>query len=198
MLDKVNISIANRHVSARGAVFSLLCQKKIKICPRISRRNLFLRGICHLGNSTRLIYRELSTIESKPTICVRQGGGTELQGSTCKIWKIGKSAFPICTRGEGLGKRVSLRRDKRRNLDELVNWRTLPNKRIRHISLRMNCRGTCFPHFPGYRSEFGSSWANDNAWLAGVALSPRVTIKEDRDESREHSMNVILLGSSIA
>lgn len=134
----------------------------------------------------RLIYRESSTVESKPATCIRQGVGWV---AGIKIWKIGNPAFPLRERerrdeGGRSEKGSSVRRDKRRNLDELVNWRTLPNKRIRHISLRMNCRGHLFPLFPRLSFRVDGSSAKDNAWLAGVALSPRVTIKEDRDESR--------------
>lgn len=92
------------------------------------------RGICHLGDSTRLIYRESSAIGNKPSTCCVRQAGLNHWGQRAKYEKY--SGSRLFRRGTG---RVLPGYDKRRNLDELANRRepSLPLVAVRgYVVLR--------------------------------------------------------------
>lgn len=128
----------------------------------------------------------------KPSICIEQDV-PNCRGSAWKIWKIGESAFFCQREGEMVSRYGVI------STEILMNC-SAPDvppctTRIRHISSRMNNRGvTCFPHLLDYRSRYLGE--RRCVTLLDVTLSPLVTIKWYRNESRGRSlMNVISLGS---
>lgn len=132
LLNEINPSIAYKsaHVSAR--VLAFLSRNK-NMLAGISRRNLFPRGICHFGDSTRLIYRESPASRGdKPRWSALDG----------VLWIAGVNVHEYEKSGSRLSRRASGDREKK-GLDKrprswwIGQFGAPPNKRIRHISSRM-------------------------------------------------------------